>query len=223
LFPQAATSSELLTWTGATGQHVLRVIQPSPDLRTFTESASTAEPAIDDFGTLPADGPSRVPATVAASETASSTFLQRAVSPSSIEAGVLVHRALATGSDDLDTLLRDAERSLIEDVPALITRARSALDAIRHQPEVSAIFAANGDVTWRRHEVPFSLRRPDDPTIIRGTIDCVVQRGSGVIEVIEFKTGQPTAEHQQQLAIYVEAARALFPDTAVEGRLIYAG
>jgi hypothetical protein len=43
-----------------------------------------------------------------------------------------------------------------------------------------------------------------------------------VIQVLEFKTGRRTARHEQQLAIYVDAARALFPDKLVEGKLIYA-
>ena len=34
----------------------------------------------------------------------------------------------------------------------------------------------------------------------------------------EFKTGRPHPEHEQQLAIYVEAARALFPGARVAGR-----
>jgi RecB family endonuclease NucS len=39
--------------------------------------------------------------------------------------------------------------------------------------------------------------------------------------VVEIKTGRAWPEHQAQLAVYVEAARALFPGSEVEGRLIY--
>jgi hypothetical protein len=38
---------------------------------------------------------------------------------------------------------------------------------------------------------------------------------------VEFKTGQPAAEHQRQLETYVAAAQALYPDRIVHGRLIY--
>jgi len=49
----------------------------------------------------------------------------------------------------------------------------------------------------------------------------VLKRTNGAIEVLEVKTGRPTAAHERQLEIYVAAARALFPDAAVDGRLIY--
>jgi hypothetical protein len=42
-----------------------------------------------------------------------------------------------------------------------------------------------------------------------------------VVDVFEFKTGQPLAEHQRQLETYVAAAQALFPERTVQGRLIY--
>jgi hypothetical protein len=43
------------------------------------------------------------------------------------------------------------------------------------------------------------------------------------VTVLELKTGRPAPEHERQLAIYLTAARALFPGTPVEGRLVYAG
>jgi RecB family endonuclease NucS len=57
--------------------------------------------------------------------------------------------------------------------------------------------------------------------VLRGTIDCLVQREDGSVVVVEFKSGQPAALHRRQLDLYVEAARALFPGAAIEGRLIY--
>ena len=39
--------------------------------------------------------------------------------------------------------------------------------------------------------------------------------------MVEFKTGAARPEHESQLAIYVEAARALFPERPVAGRLLY--
>jgi ATP-dependent exoDNAse (exonuclease V) beta subunit len=85
----------------------------------------------------------------------------------------------------------------------------------------AAIAASPGMTTARRlHEVPFSLRRSDG-AIVRGAIDAIIEHADGRIEVLEFKTGQRRDEHQQQLALYVEAARALFPGHRVEGRLVY--
>ena len=57
---------------------------------------------------------------------------------------------------------------------------------------------------------------------MRGTIDCVAKRAGGTIEVLEIKTGRRVTAHRIQLAQYVAAVRALFPETPVEGRLIYA-
>jgi ATP-dependent helicase/nuclease subunit A len=72
----------------------------------------------------------------------------------------------------------------------------------------------------RLHEVPFALRR--DGEIVLGTIDTLVRHGDAVT-VVELKTGRRAPEHAAQLALYVEAARALFPPPArVDGVLVYA-
>ena len=39
--------------------------------------------------------------------------------------------------------------------------------------------------------------------------------------VIEVKTGAARPEHESQLALYLEAARALFGGRQVDGRLLY--
>jgi hypothetical protein len=65
------------------------------------------------------------------------------------------------------------------------------------------------------------LRRAD-ATLVRGSIDCLLQLASGEVRVVEFKTGRASPVHQRQLDIYVEAARALFPDVPVEGIVIHA-
>jgi ATP-dependent exoDNAse (exonuclease V) beta subunit len=144
-----------------------------------------------------------------------------ATTGSSLEAGVLVHRALARGTDDIAALVRDDERAAVRDVDALIAHARDALSAIRRHPDVVEIFGDLADVAWRRHEVPFSFQSRGSEVVVRGTIDCLAQLESGVIQVLEFKTGAPLSRHREQLELYVEAARALFPGRTVEGKLIY--
>jgi ATP-dependent exoDNAse (exonuclease V) beta subunit len=68
--------------------------------------------------------------------------------------------------------------------------------------------------------VPFALRRNGE--IVLGTIDTLVRHGDAVT-VVELKTGRRAPEHAAQLALYVEAARALFPPPArVDGVLVYA-
>jgi hypothetical protein len=189
-------------------------------LITLSESESAREDALDDFSPLQPDGAPRVPATAVPALQADA-WRDEDAARSSIEAGVLVHRALEAGTDDLEVLVRDEERARITDLPLLLARARAALASIRMHPDVVEIFGAGSSVAWRRHEVPFSWRSPEG-TIVRGTFDCLVERASGVIDVLEFKTGQPTSEHQRQLEAYVAAARALFPERIVQGRLIYA-
>ena len=175
--------------------------------------------AVDDFTPLLADGARRIAATagvVAETDVSAVT----AVEGSSIEAGVLVHRALEAGTDDLEALVRDDERAEIADLAVLLAKARDALTRIRMHPDVVEIFGDSASVAWRQHEVPFSWISPDG-TIVRGTFDCLVERAAGGIEVLEFKTGKPASEHQRQLEVYVAAARALFPNHDVRGRLIY--
>ena len=79
-------------------------------------------------------------------------------------------------------------------------------------------------------EVPFShLDRSSssraggrDAVLWRGTIDCLARAPDGRITVLEFKTGGARPEHDRQIELYVAAARAMFPNAAVEGRLVYA-
>ena len=70
--------------------------------------------------------------------------------------------------------------------------------------------------------MPFSVRLASSQTILRGTFDCLIQRRDGGMTVLELKTGKPAPEHDQQLETYLAAARAMFPGTQVEGKLVYA-
>jgi RecB family exonuclease len=73
------------------------------------------------------------------------------------------------------------------------------------------------------HELPFSWQPPGSGRrVLRGTIDCLVRRPDGAIVVIEFKTGAPSASHQAQIEIYLEAVRAMYPGAPVQGRIVYA-
>ena len=82
----------------------------------------------------------------------------------------------------------------------------------------------------RLFEVSFSFldadstqpRSGEGTVVRRGTIDCLVRSPNGQVTVLEFKTGSPRPEHQQQLDSYVAAARAMFPKAPVRGQLVYA-
>jgi ATP-dependent helicase/nuclease subunit A len=219
-FQSAAAEQPTLTWVGPTGSHVLRNVRLSPELRLVHEALTVdGSVPIDDFDVLPADGLRRLAATADVDD---AHVLAGEGAGSSIEAGILVHRALATGSNDLRALLRDEERNTVADIDELIKRADDALREIRNHPDVIDVFGDPSSALWRRHEVAFSWRDESTSTIVRGSIDCLAELRRGVIQVLEFKTGRPTSAHEQQLAVYVKAARALFPGRVVEGKLVYA-
>jgi ATP-dependent helicase/nuclease subunit A len=232
LFEQAtAACGECVVWAGETGSHRIRVLPHGrvPERSTTTQAAAReitlveagpAEgPRIDDFAPLMSRGASRV----AVTDAITSSVIARSGrddAGSSVEVGELVHRALQAGVEDPGALLRADERALCRDIDRLLVDARAALASIRSHPRMAHILAGV-DVKWRRHEVPFSSLRGDG-IIVRGAIDCIVERTDGVIEVFEFKTGRRDVVHRQQLENYLEAARALFPGHIVEGHLVYA-
>ncbi len=74
-----------------------------------------------------------------------------------------------------------------------------------------------------RFEVPIVFRHEEAGTVrlVRGTMDCLVPDGEGLL-VLEFKTGRPQPAHRRQLALYVDAVRAMRPGTPVSGQLVYA-
>jgi ATP-dependent helicase/nuclease subunit A len=74
-----------------------------------------------------------------------------------------------------------------------------------------------------RFEVPIVFRHEHGGVVqlVRGTMDCLVPEGEGLL-VLEFKTGRARPAHRRQLELYVDAVRAMRPGTAVSGRLVYA-
>jgi ATP-dependent exoDNAse (exonuclease V) beta subunit len=153
--------------------------------------------------------------------------------------GRLVHRLLQRAGEN--GAIADAElESQVVDVMSREERARPdsrqlAVDAAAvfrralSRPEVAEL--VHGNCLF---EVPFSMRRDDldedpgpdhyevgGPAILRGTIDCVLLHADGRLTVIELKTGEPQSHHQRQLSLYVDAARSLFPEAAVDGRVVY--
>ena len=107
------------------------------------------------------------------------------------------------------------ERAGVADIDAVVRDAITRFDAICRRPVVTAVLMSGE----RMHEVPFALRRQGE--LVHGTIDTLV-RGDGVVTVVEVKTGRRAPAHAHQLALYVEAARVLFPPPdRVEGVLVY--
>ena len=121
-------------------------------------------------------------------------------------------------ADELARLIRDEETVEAGDVEQVFNQARSAYLALCGQRALSQALES-GDALF---EVPFSVRPASSQMILRGTFDCLIQRRDGGMTVLELKTGKPAPEHDQQLEMYLTAARAMFPGTPVEGKLVYA-
>ncbi|HET7620106.1 MAG TPA: PD-(D/E)XK nuclease family protein [Vicinamibacterales bacterium] len=144
--------------------------------------------------------------------------------PAGALVGTLVHRLFQfTGVSDLsdedlavlaERLIRPEER-VTADAAALAERAARVWRDLIRRPDVAEA-VAGGE---RLSEVPFSMMI--DGRIVRGVIDAMIVRADEVL-VLELKTGGPRPEHEQQLERYVRAARILFPDARVDGRLVYA-
>ena len=148
--------------------------------------------------------------------------------------GRLVHRLLrddgeAAGfgsgpSDVCDRVvgLMDREERARADYLGLADEAVGIYRRAVRRADVAALL--DGECLF---EVPFTLRRGGDPggaggpVFVRGAIDCLRRWPDGRVTVIEVKTGAPRPEHEAQLALYLEAARALFRGRRVDGRLLY--
>ena len=148
--------------------------------------------------------------------------------------GRLVHRLLrddgeAAGSGPGQSDLRDRVVGLMDreeraraDYLGLADEAAGIYRRAVRRADVTALL--DGECLF---EVPFTLRRAGDPegagepVFVRGAIDCLRRWPDGRVTVIEVKTGAPRPEHEAQLALYLEAARALFRGRRVDGRLLY--
>jgi ATP-dependent exoDNAse (exonuclease V) beta subunit len=248
LFSRAAASTDdsaPIQWTGSKGQpfewRICSVPAPvmTPDgADETTPEGAEYDSSLDRFGPLPEhQGTLRVPVTRWLVE-------PDAIGPSEVVTardpivGTLVHRLFqrldgSMGSveepdfADARALLAPAERALIVDVDGTVQAAVDLWRQIRLREDVASLMASGR----RFYEVPFSMRLPPaatvgdsgpDVVVLRGTIDCLVVGPDGTVVVVEFKTGRPRVSHQQQLDIYVDAARLLFPGASVSGQLIYA-
>jgi ATP-dependent helicase/nuclease subunit A len=227
-----AAGEDAITWQGLSSLHGFKVLRPDPaGARALTPCVDRVR-AMDDFDRLSSTGPQRIPVSgvVSAPERADGDVLPTAAQEplSTTLVGTLVHRALE-GRIGLDApvtpgnvehtfraLVRDEEQAVAGDVDRVIARAAAVYARLVSRPDVRALVNTGRML----NELPFSLRR-DGATLVRGAIDCLILAPENRVIVVEIKTGRAWPEHQAQLAVYVEAARALFPGSEVEGRLIY--
>ena len=238
----------VVRWSGApppgsrARSHTFSVVGPQTadsDGPPAPEAASESPEGLLDRW-RPSAGTRRVPVTAFAA-VAAAEVADAGGSGSGAIVGRLVHRLLQRAGDhgvvaeaDLESQVvdqmtreeraRSDSRGLVVDTVAVFRRALS-------RPEVTELL--RGDCLF---EVPFSMRRDNldqDPgrdddddeeggmAVLRGTIDCLLRQADGRLTVIEFKTGGPQPHHQRQLSLYLDAARALFPEATVDGAVVY--
>ena len=221
-----------IQWTASSSHtHRFRVCPRFEGLRTSEAAPARPRMAADAFGELadPLAVP-RVGVTASIAPSASDFRGKRSERPGQRLTGTLVHRlferhgiALARNdrkvvTEELRRLITDDELAESAELDQLLKGACDAYRALSAQPALSSALES-GEAFF---EVTFSVRSAGSAAILRGTFDGLVRRRDGGVTVLELKTGKAIPEHEQQLSIYLTAARALFPGTAVEGKLVYA-
>jgi len=237
LFPGAAEAFhelDVIGWAGQSGRSFeWRICRPPAAADSSTPTLTPpAEDPTDRFGPLSDPAATIRRAVTAWLDSSDETEPATGGEAQEVTAGMLVHRLFQAGvsPDGLEAtslgararaLLRPEERAAIPNLESTIAAALEAWHSIRARPDVGRLFASGHCL----HEVPFSMRREIDgrSMVLRGTIDCLIQRNDGSIVVLEFKTGRRRGVHEEQLALYVAAARSLFPEASVEGYVIYPG
>ena len=221
------------TWTGPSGRaHGFAVVRAEASGGPFRPPEAPLPGSADRLGPWrPAGGPPRVAATAlvagaAAAGGQGTRGVDRVV-------GRLVHRLLREDGEGGGRVSPDADpRDRAEAAMEREERARADYRALAGEAaEVYRRAAGRADVAELLEgdclfEVPFTLARTSrdaaaGPVFVRGAIDCVRRWPDGRLTVVELKTGAARPEHESQLELYLEAARALFPDRPVDGRLLY--
>jgi ATP-dependent helicase/nuclease subunit A len=222
LFEMAGRADPDTAWTCGSRIYPFRVCPPAQDPPLSLPRHEAAAARAANFAPLLVD-----PSAVAIAVTGANPEQALRSGEARVEGadrllGTLVHRMLQRApAPEVDlprmarALLLDDEIAGIDDIEAALDAAAATYRAIAERDDVRALLQAGE----RLHEVPFSFRRGGE--LLRGTIDCLVIAPGGPVTVVEFKTGRKRPEHQAQLDVYVDAARALFPGAAVEGRLVY--
>ncbi|MGE5815966.1 MAG: UvrD-helicase domain-containing protein [Acidobacteriota bacterium] len=238
--PAAVARAETTAWIGPSGQsHTIRVVpaaQPLERTAAFADGQPGPVAAHDVFAPFRALGDFSRMAVTDFVRLAAQTRDDRArhdealLSPFASAGepivGTIVHRlfqvaALPSDPPEVrraaDALLRDEERVQLTDEQRVLEEASTLYCALALREELRADLSSG----VRYFEVPFALRlAAGREVILRGSIDCLVQRPDGSVLVLEFKTGRRSAAHEKQLEIYVTAARAMFPGAHVEGKLV---
>jgi ATP-dependent exoDNAse (exonuclease V) beta subunit len=225
MFAEALAADSDVTWRASSGRaHQFRICRVGDDLPV--SAATTPLERVDDLDQLSVTSP--VPHTVldAVGIESPSPVYDTTVESHRL-VGTLVHRllqrrgaAVSTEVGSLDAsvraLLRADEQLDVADLDAIVRRAAEAYLAVSCRDDVREVCG----VAKQFHEMPFTMR-DESGRVLRGTIDCLVQREDGSFAVLEFKTGRPRPEHRAQLELYKRAAERMFPGARIDGLLVY--
>ena len=185
---------------------------------------------VTSFDPLVDSSPSRISVASLVSAENERDRVESTPAPSRRLVGTLVHRLLQRiGIRDREStpdgqslrdiamrLLRVDEVDGLDDLEATVNAACEAYESICAGEDVRAVYRT-GRVL---HEVPFTMSM--DRRIVRGTIDCLVETAPGAFTLLEFKTGRERPEDRQQLQLYLQALRQVFPGAQINARVVYA-
>ena len=231
----APLDADRLSWSGfGGGAHTFALVGPgvATSGSRFSRGGSTETAGDRLLGWRPTGGPPRVQVPQIAAAMPAGVAPDRAAGADPV-VGRLVHRMLQRDGEAAGMVpaapdaaaraieLMTGEERARHDHHHVASEAAAIYVRALAQPDVATLLG--GDCLFK---VPFSMRRDDvDPergvVIVRGTIECLRRWSDGRLTVFELKTGRVRSHHERQLALYVDAARALFPDAAVDGKVIY--
>ena len=230
-----ATTDPVVTWQSDQGRFVCAVCRPAEAPIRLADLEQ--EPALGAVPRIDPIEPTGLVAIPASATWQPSTDIadrrgrvRRDVDGDQRLAGTLVHRMMQRQLDpameesslvgEATALVAGIERVDLVDVGPTVLSAVGLFRSVWRDSQLAALLTAGE----RHFEVPFSFFPPEQPGIcIRGAVDCLVRASDGGLTVVEFKTGQPRPEHQQQVDLYIRAMRAAFPGMVVRGHVHYPG
>ena len=113
-------------------------------------------------------------------------------------------------------LVRVDEVDDLGDLRHTVDAAVAAYESLCAREDVRVLYGTGRAL----HEVPFTMSV--DGRIVRGTFDCVVEKAPGALTLFEFKTGRERVEDRQQVELYLQALRYLFPTASIDALVVYA-
>jgi ATP-dependent helicase/nuclease subunit A len=221
--------SEVIQWRASSGiVHQIRVCPEALHVNgAGAVTVRTSEP-VSDFGPAREAGTPRRPVVAAMAGQDSSDASASGAGESDRLVGRLVHRLIqrlgcGASADSacacVAQLVRREELFELDsgvEPECLLEAAVAGYLAVTHREDIRLLYSSAEAI----HEVPFTMNAAG--VWLRGTIDCIVRDKSGVLTLLEFKTGRARRDHVTQLELYRRATEQMFPGQRVETRLIYA-